>query len=131
MCHLTGIKTKDHVMKGPLAGALFENFCVTETLKVSQAQADPLNMYYLRTNNNLEVNLILEKQFQTIHPIEIKLTKTPSTRMAKNIQNFSELYKTLAVQPGKLLCLAETSKPLTSTVAITTLSDYLNWVRSL
>jgi len=34
VCCLTGIKDEDHLLKGPLSGALFENFCVQETVKM-------------------------------------------------------------------------------------------------
>jgi predicted AAA+ superfamily ATPase len=35
VCHLTGISDEKALFEGPLAGPLFENFCVQETLKGS------------------------------------------------------------------------------------------------
>jgi len=34
VCYLTGIRDRDHLLKGPLAGSLFENFCISETIKL-------------------------------------------------------------------------------------------------
>lgn len=38
VCYLTGLRDFSHVLDGPLAGPLFENFCIQEALKVSLAQ---------------------------------------------------------------------------------------------
>ncbi len=40
VCYLSGIKDADHVMNGPMAGALFENFCIQEVLKIYYAQGE-------------------------------------------------------------------------------------------
>jgi len=49
VCYLTGIKDEDHLLKGPLSGALFENFCVQETVKMFFHQGRRPNLYFLRT----------------------------------------------------------------------------------
>ena len=33
VCYLVGIKTKEALVKGPMAGSLFENFCIQESIK--------------------------------------------------------------------------------------------------
>ena len=92
VCYLTGIKDRDHVMQGPRAGALFENSCVQETLKLYFNHGKQPNVYYLRTNNNLEIDLIIEKSLEEIIPVEIKLNKTPSARMVANMDRFRKIF---------------------------------------
>ena len=108
VCYLTGIKDIDHVMQGPMAGALFENFCIQELLKIFFAGGQRAPLFYLRTNNDLEVDLLIEEAMQQLIPVEIKLSKTPSRAMAKGIQRFWNLFPALKSIPGRVVCLTDT-----------------------
>lgn len=125
VCYLTGIREREHLMKGPLAGPLFENFCISETIKLFFNQGRRGNLYYLRTNNNLEIDLLIEESFETVMPVEIKLNKTPSMRMGSNISRFKELFSKLKIQDGRILSLTEKSTPLSRDISAVTLDDYL------
>lgn len=89
--YMTGIKDKTTLLRGPQAGAIFENFIIQEIIKyfVNQGVVPPL--YYYRTNNGLEVDLMIEQGNQTLRPCEIKLSKTPHKGMLNNIERFVEL----------------------------------------
>jgi len=39
-----------------MAGPLFENFCIQETVKAFYNSGERAPLYYVRTNNNLEVD---------------------------------------------------------------------------
>ena len=60
VCYLTGLRDEAHLLQGPLAGPLFENFCVQETLKVFAARGEIPRLFYLRTKAGLEVDLLIE-----------------------------------------------------------------------
>src|SRR3989338_7257561 len=45
VCYLTGIETPEHVMCSPMAGALFETFCLQETVKAFANQGMPADIY--------------------------------------------------------------------------------------
>jgi predicted AAA+ superfamily ATPase len=128
VCYLTGIREREHLMKGPLAGPLFENFCISETIKLFFNQGRRGNLYYLRTNNNLEIDLLIEESFETVMPVEIKLNKTPSMRMGSNISRFKELFSKLKIHDGRILSLTEKSTPLSRDISAVTLDDYLKQV---
>lgn len=85
--YLVGITTKQHYEQGPMSGAIFENYVVTEILKKEIHQANNAKLFYLRTNNNVEVDLIIErptyKEF-----IEIKKTATFNPNMVKPLMQF-------------------------------------------
>ncbi|MFA7175113.1 MAG: DUF4143 domain-containing protein, partial [Kiritimatiellia bacterium] len=49
VCYLTGLSDRGHLLDGPMAGALFENFCVQEALKCSLAKGVVPRLSYLRT----------------------------------------------------------------------------------
>ncbi len=130
-CYLTGVRDESHLFKGPMAGHLFENFCIQETVKhyLHRGQQPPL--YYLRTGNGLEVDLLIEPVAGTLIPVEIKLSKTPSTNLASNITAFSESFAGLHPAPGYLLSLASSSRALTRGVRSVTFDDYLLLLASL
>ena len=116
VCYLTGIQTENHLFNGPMGGPLFENFVIQEMVKFYFNQGKRANIYYLRTHNQLEIDLIVEKHLGII-PIEIKLSKTPNIGMANSIE---QLFSGLKIQPGIIVSLADETIPLTTNV--TTLS---------
>lgn len=116
VCYLTGIKDADHVMQGPIAGALFENFCIQETLKIFFSRGERPSLYYLRTNNDLEVDLLIESAFDRLIPVEFKLSKTPTRNMASGIQRFWKLFPALKTASGMVVCLTDSNIPLAADI---------------
>ena len=102
VCYLTGLKSREHLLNGPLAGALFENFCIQETVKAFLNRAERPPLYYLRTQDNLEVDLLIETGLRTLIPVEIKLTKTPKPAMAGNIEKIRRALPKLKFQAGRI-----------------------------
>jgi predicted AAA+ superfamily ATPase len=125
VCYLTGIKDKDHLIKGPMSGALFENFCIQETVKHFFNKGERAPLYYLRTNNGLEIDLLIEQAFKTLVPVEIKLQKTPHVSMGSNIVRFKEIFSDLVVTEGIIISLTDKSMPLQAGVSAIPFDDYL------
>jgi len=73
--YLVGLQDEDHALEGPMAGALFETACVSQFYKRFSAFADPSSLYYYRSTDGLEVDLLIETG-KTIYPVEIKLSST-------------------------------------------------------
>ncbi len=108
-----------------MAGALFENFCVQETIKLYMNNGLRPQLYYLRTNNNLEVDLIIEEAYQQLTPIEIKLSKTPSPAMGAHLARFKKTFPGLSTKKGLILSLVDTSAPLNKEITAISFDDYL------
>lgn len=108
VCYLAGIQTESHLLNGPMAGPLFENFVIQEVLKFNYNNGKRANIYYLRTHNQLEIDLIIEKNYE-IYPIEIKLAKTLNVGMAKSIERFIKLFPGIKIHPGILVSIADES----------------------
>lgn len=128
VCYLTGIRDRDHLLNGPMAGALFENYCIQETIKLFFHRGRRANIYFMRTNNNLEVDLLIEESFQTLIPVEIKLNKTPSLAMGSNISRFRRLFDRFNIKKGLIVSLTEESFPLSKDLVSLTLDDYLDQI---
>lgn len=106
VCYLAGIQTESFLLNGPMAGPLFENFVIQEVVKFHYTNGKRTNIYYLRTHNQLEIDLIIEKNYE-IYPIEIKLAKTLNVGMAKSIERFIKLFPGIKIHPGFLVSIAD------------------------
>ena len=129
MCYLTGIETNAHVLQGPMAGALFETYCVQETLKTFFFHGARPQLYYVRSYNDLEIDLLIEGTHRQLFPCEIKLTKTPRLQMAQPIRRFRELFPKLRVMDGRILCLADEDLVLGKDIRVQTLAHFWPWLR--
>ncbi|MBM3403303.1 MAG: ATP-binding protein [Bacteroidetes bacterium] len=89
VCFLTGIINKTLYEKGPMAGAVFENFVISEIRKTILHAKTGHKYYFYRTSNGFEVDIILEKQ-GTLDLIEIKNSSTFRTAMIKPVEKLME-----------------------------------------
>ncbi|MBU0674233.1 MAG: ATP-binding protein [Proteobacteria bacterium] len=123
-CNLAGVRDKAHLFNGPMAGHLFENFCVQETVKFFLGQGIQPPLYYIRTGSGLEVDLLIEPSAGVLLPVEIKLTKTPTQKLARSLTSFRDSFASLNPAPGLLLTLSDQNRPLTHEVTAVTMADY-------
>jgi predicted AAA+ superfamily ATPase len=126
--YLTGHKGKEHLLKGPMSGALFENYCIQETVKTFFNSGERPRLYYLRTHNRLEIDLIVERGM-VLYPIEIKLSKTPNIKMASPIQRFKKLFGKLEIAEGRIVSLSEEEMKISRDVSVQTLDNYIKWLQ--
>jgi uncharacterized protein len=124
-CCLTGLEDRGPLLKGPVADAMFKNFCVQETVKFFFNQGKQPNLYYLRTNNDLEIDLIIETSLNKITPVEIKLNKTPTPGMARHVDRFRKTSSELDISHGLLVSLSDQTFPLTRETLAISFPDYL------
>lgn len=125
--YMTGNRSKKSATLGSQAGALFENFVIQEAVKhyVNLGQVPPL--YYYRTNNGLEVDLIIEEKLGQIRPCEIKLTKTPREGMIQAVERLRNLNKKkkFSISAGTVICLADRPLALSRNAKAYPLKDFL------
>ena len=126
VCYLTGVRDSDHLIKGPMAGPLFENYCIQETLKRFFNCGRRPDIYYLRTSNGLEVDLLIEESFQNLVAVEIKLSRTPSPSMRSNLVRFRKLFNKLNITRSLLVSLSEESFPMGDDVVSLSLDQMLD-----
>ena len=125
--YITGNRHKKAITRGPQAGALFENFVIQELLKhyANLGKAAPL--YYYRTNNGLEVDLMIEEKLGKIKPCEIKLSQTPHAGMTQSIERLKNLNKkkNIFVSDGAVISLSPRPFVLSKNVKAYPLKDFL------
>lgn len=125
--YLTGLRTKDAILYGPLAGPLFENYVVQETLKTFYAAGRRPDIYYYRTHKGLEIDLAIHANGK-ITPFEIKMTKSPGPGMAQNILKAAALSNDFDLQKAGLITLGDESYKLSKNIKIYSLSDFLEQI---
>lgn len=84
VCYLTGWRDSQATAYGAFAGALFETFVVEEILKSYWHRGIEPRVFYFRTKEKIEVDLLIEKNGRLL-PIEVKLSSSVRQEDTKNI----------------------------------------------
>ncbi len=85
--YLLGIETENQANRDPLRGNLFENLIVSEILKSRLNENKTSQLYYMRTEKGIEIDLILKKE-DALYLIEIKTSMTPNRSFSKHLLSF-------------------------------------------
>jgi predicted AAA+ superfamily ATPase len=106
VCELTRQPDKSSAISGAMAGALFEGFIVSETIKIFSNAGKKRDIFFWRSHDGLEVDLIIQLH-KKLYPVEIKLTATPSVGHLQAIEKFKLLSEKDASGTGLLVCATE------------------------
>ncbi len=87
VAYLMGIETGKQASEGPFSGSLFENYVVSEIMKKELHHNTHGNLYYLRTSNGEEIDLIVDRKSQKYF-IEIKKSQSFKPAMIKTLEKF-------------------------------------------
>lgn len=107
--YLTGWKTAETAARGAMAGHLFENYVVSELVKGYWHRGKEAPLWFWRTKEKKEIDVLLEVE-NRLHPLEIKLTGTPTKAMAKTILALQKTDE--SVGKGGIICLASQGLPI-------------------
>ena len=119
VAYLTGIKNSELYEKGPMSGSLFENYIVADIYKKQLHYKTNHEIFYLKTSDKLEIDVILDKNLSKDF-IEIKKSATFSNKMLNPIKKFIT-----DTDDGYLLYRGE-KLPTRDNIRILPYSEYLN-----
>jgi len=88
--HLVGIRDPDFLLKGPMAGQLFETAVISEIMKAEYAKGVKPELYFWRSQSGIEIDLIVPEKNQYV-AYEIKLSSSIKPEFYKSIQYWIEL----------------------------------------
>ena len=101
--------SRDTLMNGAASGHYFENYVVSEFLRMYSYSKNKTNMTFYRDTNQKEIDIVLEEN-GTLHPLEIKKSCNPEQ---KAISSFHILEKSsLKIGEGGIICMADKPFPL-------------------
>ena len=119
--YLAGWLTPTALEAGAMSGHIFETYAFGEVYKSFANSGQRPQLYFFRTNDRKEIDLLLE-QDGVLYPIEVKKTASPSK---KDIRNFGAIDPVMAddvpeelavfkrsVGMGCVLCLSSDALPI-------------------
>lgn len=115
ICYLVGLQDEDHLLNGPMAGALFETACVTQCLKRFTALGDTCSLYFWRSTDGHEVDLLVETG-KGLYPIEFKLSSTVTPGHAQSLKKWIALSQNFITQ-GLIVSCSTQSRTITKDIA--------------
>ena len=97
------------LMNGAASGHFYENYVVSEFLRMYACSKNKTNMTFYRDTNQKEIDIVLEENGR-LHPLEIKKSSNPEKRA---ISSFHLLEKSsLKIGEGGIICMATKPFPL-------------------
>lgn len=82
---LTGISDVAVFEHGPMHGAIFENYVISEIYKKELHRKTNSELFYYRTSNGVEVDLIIDRKTEQEY-IEVKSSETYRSEMTQGIE---------------------------------------------
>ena len=107
---LVGLQTEEHLLRGPMAGALFETAVLAQLRRRVAATLDPSTLWFWRTRKGEEVDIVAECAGRLV-PIEIKLTATPRPAHLGPLRRFMDASGDRAPY-GLLVCRVDAARRL-------------------
>ena len=102
-CHLMRIPTPADALNHPARGALFETLVINTIISMLNALSIYPGIYYWRTRNGAEVDLVLEYN-NALYPIEIKMKGTLSSSDGSGLRAFRQTYEgSIPVKTGLII----------------------------
>lgn len=98
---------------GSMSGAMLETWVVSEIIKSYWHNGLEANLYFYRDTDQQEVDLLIESG-DTLYPVEIKKTASPSQNTRHQFAALDKLGKTIG--QGAVLCFVERDIPLSQSV---------------
>jgi predicted AAA+ superfamily ATPase len=85
LCYLLGIQTEQQWQTSLAAGAIFENFIITDVFKKMLHKARFSELYFLRTSHGDEIDLIIDHH-RAVDAVEIKMSHTCKPSFQKTLE---------------------------------------------
>ena len=108
LCRLTGTSTQEQVLRGPMAGRIFESLAGGELLRLMTNAGELPRLYHWRTVKGDEVDFAFESGGR-VHAVECKLTSSPRARQVRSVERFLDAVPAQRRGQGFLICTAPRS----------------------
>lgn len=102
-CYLCKWTTPDSLYSGAMSGQMYETFVVSEIIKSYYNAGLEPNIYFFRSSNGQEVDLLFY-QNGVLYPIEIKKSTNPNIKDIKYFNALPDYFPTVKVGEGGVVC---------------------------
>jgi predicted AAA+ superfamily ATPase len=121
---LMGFQSPASLWNSPSAGALWENFVVSQWQKWRDWRQPSASLWYWRDQAGNEVDLLIEAD-NLLTAIECKLAERPGGNDLRGLTRLEEFYGSQAIAHGFIACT--TKQPYDLTSKITARSGWTTW----
>ncbi|MDO5140683.1 MAG: ATP-binding protein [Eubacteriales bacterium] len=101
--------SRDVLMNGAAGGQFFENYVVGELVRSYAYGRKQANLTYYRDANQREIDVIIEDE-SGLHPIEIKKTAAPDSRIIRTFEILKAAGETCGA--GGVICMSDRVFPI-------------------
>lgn len=108
-CYFLKVGSVQDALSSYLAGNLFESWVVSEIVKSYWFKGRMANIYFWRTKDGREIDLIYEAAGK-LYPVEIKLTASPRKDLFTPLENLAA--KKIPIGRKKIICTSKYNLPL-------------------
>ncbi|HLB40508.1 MAG TPA: DUF4143 domain-containing protein, partial [Candidatus Babeliales bacterium] len=98
VCALLGIKTAADLELHPFKGGIFETFVVSEIFKFTYNHNQVPGLYFWRDTRGHEIDLLVERSYGDVVPVEVKAGMTMMPDQLRNLQE----WRLLVSRPAQL-----------------------------
>lgn len=112
LCHLLGFQDLATLRAHAMWGAVWENFVVAEIHKRMQARTSPRPLWFWRTAQGDEVDLLVETTAGEFVALEIKTTERVGDGELRGIHKLRDEYGPSAVSAARIVCRTPLPYPL-------------------
>ncbi len=126
-CTLTRQPGPEAALAGAMGGALFEGLVVSEAIKVLAHTGRRPELYYWRSHDGLEVDLLVPVGDRLL-PVEIKATATPTARHARPLDRFRKTAGGRSTDHGLLVCRVKERRALPGGHAALPWGEFPGWL---
>ncbi len=113
ICNLNGIDNKNELLRSPILGQIFENFCISEIIKIARTAGFKYDFTFFRTREGLEVDLLINDK-EKVYMVEFKASSRAKTDMAINIEKTMNRLAKLNVDKGFVVTMNEQEEKILS-----------------
>jgi len=115
---------------GSMGGALFEGLIVSEARKVANLHPGRVQLYHWRSNDGLEVDLLVGHSSGLI-PVEIKLTSTPTSAHLRPQRRFQEIAGERASSHAVIVCQTREARTMPHGALALPWHEFGSWLNSV
>ncbi len=126
-CYLTRQPNGEAALSGAMGPALFEGLVVIEAVKAFTNAGKKPALWYWRSHDGLEVNLIVQSG-EKIIPIEIALTTTPGAAHLSGLKKLRKLAGEDACEAGILVCRIPQEQPMAHGIKAIPWWEFPAWI---
>lgn len=125
--HLARQPGAEALWRGAAGGAFFEGWVVLEAVKAFTARGRRPEIYYWRSHDGLEVDLLIEAGGK-LHAVEVKQTGTPLGGHAQGLARFRELVGEESRGESVVVCCTDQRALLPGGVVALPWREYPGWL---